>query len=305
MRRSVLLMLAVLGFAFAAPMRVAGGDQWISRVPDPRPAGSDGQYVLPGPARDMEDTVEIYYDDGTHRTWWCSDKDSFGVAVRFTPTAWPCYVVGTRAEVGYDEGQQVFLRVFDATGDSGLPGAVLYEQQRLDIPPGQNPGFRDYDLTAPVTIDSGDFYICFWQKHWFHLLFGSDQALNYVDRQWWFFPAQGWVPPSGMDAADHLVRAKVTYSTGIEAELSGAGSIGFAVSPNPVRGNFANVRYIVPPGVRAGITVSDAAGRVLHSSFDIRNSSFRLDLRSMPAGLYLVRLCAGGLTATRKLVVQK
>jgi hypothetical protein len=305
MRCLMLLILAVLGLAPAAPMRVAGGDQWISHVPDQRLAGIEGRHALPGPARDMDDTIVISYDDGTHKTWWCSDKDSFGVAVRFTPDAWPCYVVGTRAEVGYDEGQQVYLRVYGATGDSGLPGAVLYEQQRLDIPHGQNPGFRDYDLTAPVTIDSGDFYICFWQKHWFHLLFGSDQVLNYVDRQWWFFPAQGWVPPSGMDAADHLIRAKVTYSTGIRAELGGAGTIGLAVSPNPARGNSATVRYIAPPGARASLTVSDVSGRVLTSNFDLRTSHFSLDLRSMPAGLYLVRLSAGGLIATQKLVVQK
>jgi hypothetical protein len=47
----------------------------------------------------------------------------------------------------------------------------------------------------------------------------------------------------------------------------------------------------------------DASGRLVHSAFGIRTSSFRLDLRSMPDGVYLLRLDSGGRFATAHLVV--
>ena len=106
-------------------------------------------------AGDFEDTTVIAYDDGTHKTWWCSDKDSFGAAVRFTPAAYPCYVVGARAEVGYDIGQEVYLRVFDDDGAGGLPGAALYEQQRLDIPQGVIPGTGLMSSRALIDLSYG------------------------------------------------------------------------------------------------------------------------------------------------------
>src|SRR5512136_3067318 len=94
----------------------------------------------------LEDTVVIAYDDGTHRTWWCSDRDSFGAAVKFTPREYPCQILGTRAEINYDDGTQIYLRIYDDDGTAGLPGTVLYNERRLDIPHSQQTGFKDYDL---------------------------------------------------------------------------------------------------------------------------------------------------------------
>jgi hypothetical protein len=166
-----------------------------------------------------QDTV-IYYDTGNTVTWWCSDRDSFGAGVKFTPSEYPCEIIGARAEINYDGGREIYLRVWDDDGQGGLPGTILYNEQRLDIPPNRTPGFHDYDLSEPVRIDSGDFYIVFWQKNIWDMQFSSDEAMDHPARQWWWFPDQGWVTPSGMDASDHLIRAKVSYGTGI-SELLG------------------------------------------------------------------------------------
>jgi hypothetical protein len=79
---------------------------------------------------------------------------------------------------------------------------------------------------------------------------------------------------------------------------------------NPVRDGFAVLTLSGPAarwsGVLVRVSISDAAGRqVWHSSFDIQTSSFPLDLRSTPAGVYLVELRAGSTAATTKLVVQR
>jgi hypothetical protein len=81
--------------------------------------------------------------------------------------------------------------------------------------------------------------------------------------------------------------------------------------PNPTRG-IVKLRWNPGgpaarlPGDRAvGLTVCDVAGRtVLRSSPAIRNSTFALDLRSLSAGVYILRLTAGSQSATQKLVVQ-
>lgn len=76
----------------------------------------------------------IAYDDGTHRTWWSSDRDSFGAAVKFTPREYPCQIVGTRAEINYDDGTQIYMRIYDDDGPSGLPGTVLYNERGSIFP---------------------------------------------------------------------------------------------------------------------------------------------------------------------------
>jgi hypothetical protein len=85
----------------------------------------------------------------------------------------------------------------------------------------------------------------------------------------------------------------------------------FDVFPNPIAAGFAilRVRGFQGPRVQgANVRVFDALGRmVLARSFVIRTSSFALplDLRKVPAGVYLVRLDAEGMTQTQKLVVNR
>jgi len=304
--------MALFASVLAGGVRIAGTPAPDTRsapvLPRPIALHSQGQRPPTGPALPGEDTTIIAYDDGTHRTWWCSDRDSFGAAVRFTPGEYPCQVVGTKAEVGYDEGCNIYLRVYDDDGPTGLPGTVLYEQLRSDIPHGQNVGFRDYDMDSSVTVEDGDFYICFFQKHWFHLLFGTDTHFDSISRQWWYFPDMGWVTPMGMDAADQLIRAKVLYPSGIAAELTGAGRHGFSITPSILTGGFARIRYNLPAVAQAHVSVCDVSGRVvLRQALSTRRegASARLDLRRLPAGAYLVSLTADGCTATREFVVQR
>ena len=88
-------------------------------------------------------------------------------------------------------------------------------------------------------------------------------------------------------------------------EEAGAGQPGpmLAVLGNPARGS-VRLKLQLPAGQLAALSVYDAAGRLVHSSFGLRTSSFRLDLRSRSAGLYFVRLDAGGARATAKVVLE-
>jgi len=91
---------------------------------------------------------------------------------------------------------------------------------------------------------------------------------------------------------------------GVEQRPAGNTGPMLAVLGNPVR-NGVWLRLQIPQGQTGRLAVYDAAGRLVHSSFVISTSSFRLDLRSVSAGVYFVCLEAGRTRATEKVIVQR
>ncbi len=78
------------------------------------------------------------------------------------------------------------------------------------------------------------------------------------------------------------------------------------IAPNPLTGGYATVRYSLPKAGPATLTVVDVAGRTVSSRTVLasRSGAVSLDLRSLSAGVYLVRLEADGFEITGKLIVQ-
>ena len=92
---------------------------------------------------------------------------------------------------------------------------------------------------------------------------------------------------------------------GVAASSSVVHRSSFIVSPSPLASGFADVRLTAPVSSPVSLRIFDATGRQVYSSVGLRASHFRLDLRSMPVGVYLVRVETDGFTAGQKLVVQR
>jgi len=75
------------------------------------------------------------------------------------------------------------------------------------------------------------------------------------------------------------------------------------VVPNPA-GGVALVDYSLPKDSRASLRLYDVTGSQVRSWLGLRTSAFRIDVRSVPAGVYLLRLESGSGSATRKLVIE-
>jgi hypothetical protein len=79
--------------------------------------------------------------------------------------------------------------------------------------------------------------------------------------------------------------------------------VALSVTPNPVSG-VVLIDCSLPARASANLRLYDVTGRQVRSTLGPRSSPIRLDLRSMPAGVYLLKLDYAGGTATRKLVVE-
>ena len=95
--------------------------------------------------------------------------------------------------------------------------------------------------------------------------------------------------------------------SGIAGSVTPAGDLSFDVMPNPLVGRVATVRYSLPKAGPVSISIFDVAGRSVSSRTLLasRTGAVNLDLRSLSAGIYLVRLNGDGFERTRKLVVQE
>ena len=94
--------------------------------------------------------------------------------------------------------------------------------------------------------------------------------------------------------------------SGVAGYVTSRSDLSFDVMPNPLAGNAATVRYSLPKAGPVSISIFDVAGRSVSSRTLLasRTGAVSLDLRSLSAGIYLVRLDGSGFEATRKLVVQ-
>ena len=90
---------------------------------------------------------------------------------------------------------------------------------------------------------------------------------------------------------------------GVEEQKVMAVRPSLAVLGNPVR-SVVNLRLQIPHGQTGTLTVHDATGRLVHSATGLSTSSYRLDLKSVPAGVYFICLEAGRARITDKVIVQ-
>jgi hypothetical protein len=117
----------------------------------------------------------------------------------------------------------------------------------------------------------------------------------------------GYIVAGTSDSAGGSVLLVKTDSLGRVAIAEGGlpvrERVAFSVAPNPTNG-VVKVAWSSLSGSAANVSVHDVTGKRVCSAFGLRTSSLRLDLRSMPAGVYLLRLESGRGSATRKLVIE-
>jgi hypothetical protein len=125
----------------------------------------------------------------------------------------------------------------------------------------------------------------------------------------WQTPDGGYVVAGTSDLAGGSVLLIKTDSLGFapygvaEEKSIFHDRIAFSIEPNPASG-FARVDYSLPKEAEASLRLYDVTGRQVRSWVGLRTSGLRLDIRSIPAGVYLLRLDSDLGPVTRKLVIE-
>jgi len=109
---------------------------------------------------------------------------------------------------------------------------------------------------------------------------------------WRYAPAVQQTAPAGRE--------------GVMAGVQGGVTNALRISPNPLAGGFATVRYSLPRAGLATLRIYDVTGRTVLSQQMVtgRSGTSSLDLRKLNTGVYLVKVTADGFNTTQKLVVQ-
>jgi hypothetical protein len=129
----------------------------------------------------------------------------------------------------------------------------------------------------------------------------SADGLNQVFRATRYEPDYPGLAGRNLTPGYPVERYRVPFPGVSESGSARAAAAGLQVSPNPF-GRQTTIRLSLPRGASAELGIYDITGKLVYSSFGLGNSSFRLDLRSMPAGVYYCRLQGPGFSASRKLV---
>ncbi|MEO0068471.1 MAG: T9SS type A sorting domain-containing protein [candidate division WOR-3 bacterium] len=109
-----------------------------------------------------------------------------------------------------------------------------------------------------------------------------------------------------IDTATAAASLPAPERSGVMGEKVVAERFGFGVVPNPLSRGYGVLSYSVPQSGEARLTVYDVTGRaVFEYGFVASGTGTRsLDLRSLSAGVYLVRFEAAGASASQKLIVE-
>ncbi len=189
---------------------------------------------------------------------------------------------------------------FKIYADDG--STLLYESGDLEAPAGAPGAVFAYSLDSMIIINSGEFYVAVAPAH------SSGHPSSLADdtadgRSYYGSPGSWMAWPRGEFFISASVMGGVGVEEGYNPNLRNA-SLRFA---NPAR-EMINISWQVPAVSRVNLSLYDATGRLvrnLYTGDDARSGRVAVDLKSLAAGVYLVRLESPAGSATHKLIINR
>jgi len=157
---------------------------------------------------------QFVYDDGQADASIGYDRPGGGLAVRITPSKYPCHVTHVHLLPHPSTNTTVALRLWDDDGPNGSPGTVLGS---LDVHIVGNGGdWRDVDVSSlNIRIDGGSFYAG-WVERYTGYFNGLDMDPPYHNRTWVYSTVfRAWAPFVNFGYLGNLmVRTRYLYDLG-------------------------------------------------------------------------------------------
>jgi len=137
-----------------------------------------------------------------------------------------------------------------------------------------------------------------------HVHHGSDHvALPAVPAEFDFCPATWMCAVSG-PGPDYVSLVDFSSQGQAEVRMPQTASLTLQALPNPCR--FATVLHLTTgplDHLPANLRLYDSQGRIVRAESGIRTSTYELNLRGLPAGLYFARVSRGIRTAEARIVL--
>ncbi|HTW90860.1 MAG TPA: T9SS type A sorting domain-containing protein [bacterium] len=246
------------------------------------------------------------------KMWWIS-ADGPDKATQFDPAhfglTYPLSVTRVRAEF-YLHPQLPWsdsLFSFIIYGDDGA--TPLYTSDTLRAPAGTPGSPIALTLSPPVVISSGTFWVDVSSHDGTgHPTLESDSAARGTSQRSWYGSAGSWTQyTSGEWFISAAAGATGIEEKGLDPSLTSP-NLQITNYPNPVA-DHVTLRWQVPSSKPVSVNLYDASGRLVRNLYAANSQSrvgtLNADTRSLPTGIYVVRLETAEGSATRKLVIDR
>lgn len=189
---------------------------------------------------------------------------------------------------------------FKIYGDDGT--TLLYESENLEAIPGTPGRVVNYDLDSTLIFTSGEFYVAVAPVH--SSGHPSTLADDSSDSRSFYGAPGGWQPWTN---GEFFISASVQGGVGVEEGYNPNLRHAQIILSNPATDQ-VEIRWQVPRVSRVQVALYDATGRLVRNLYQAdgaRSGKVAVDLNSVAAGVYLVRLESPVGSATHKLTVNR
>ncbi len=251
--------------------------------------------------------LRLTFDDGTPDGVGINWQGGIGgCGMEFTPPFYPCkltdvhfYIQGNPNLVGF------YATIYDDNGNQGAPGSRL---DSVYVPSGNftAPGWADVQLTTPIIINSGKFYVV-WNMDGDLLSLGQDLNLPISNNDYEVL-GNTFAIYRSREFEDLMINATIdTVFTTVGISENATDDFFGDFYPNPAT-QYAVMSFELPAGNNGlSYDLYSSTGQLLYSETQqqVGNGGNKLvmDISSLPSGIYSCSLRSGKLSAIRKIVV--
>ena len=232
---------------------------------------------------------------------------SGGVGVHFKPPFYPVVITKLHFWIYFFGPTDAFsARIYDDDGIQGLPYTVLdsiyVNSSQMTVN-----GWTDIELSDPIILNSGSFYIS-WDAHSTGIQLACGLSAPISHRSYELFQ-DVWGIFRYRDIYEPMIAATIeNYSYPTGTSPVDANNLQLDVFPNPST-DVANLLYhITGSKTSSVIEITDMQGKVIQH-LDLGEKSgqhqLKLDVQSLSPGIYFASLISGEEKCVRKIVVAR
>ncbi len=229
-----------------------------------------------------------------------------GCGMEFTPPFYPCkltdvhfYIQGNPNLVGF------YATIFDDNGVQGAPGTRL-DSIYVDAFSFTAPGWADVQLTTPIVINNGKFYVV-WNMDGDLLSLGQDLNLPISNNDYEVL-GNAFAIYRSREFEDLMINATIDTVQNTVGLIENDNTEVFGeFYPNPAT-QYAVMNFELPASQdQLSYDLYSSAGQLIHSE-TLKQSSkggnkLVIDISQLPSGIYSCSLKSGNISAQRRMLV--